>query len=166
MKIRNLIAATLVAASVVTAFAMPVMAANNGWTVENGKSVYYENGVKAQNKWVANGDKYYFICADGYTRPEWSMSAYDMSLANGTAVKTTAPAATVVTPAAAPALDMAEISRLEDNYFRRHSYNASYGQYDDNQHKAYCYCGEWSLAPHAWDRVDGKEKCHLCGQKR
>ena len=86
---------------------------------------------------------------------------------------TSIPAVTPVAGTITTALDaMTPLQRAnwEDNYFRRHSYDASYAQYDDANHKAYCACGEWALAGHNWVKTTKGdkeyEKCSLCGQSK
>ncbi len=41
-------------------------AVNNGWTLENGKWAYYENGVKLTNQWKKDSKGWCYLGADGY----------------------------------------------------------------------------------------------------
>lgn len=211
MTLKKLLASVFITACVSTMFAFTAFAATSGWAIENGQTVYYDNGVKVVNKWAANGDKYYYLNSMGYTSPDWTISATGGQLAGITPVASSvaAPSVAVTSPQAAAvnaynaALAQAQANAqaqalanaqaqalliaaakqaapvnesmltdqqkaaIEDNYFRRHSYTDHYEQYDSENHKACCACGEWMLAPHNFveeKNKDGKTRhvCSLC----
>lgn len=55
----------LLAASITAACAFTALA--DGWTMENGRWTYIQNGSKVTNEWRISGDGgYYYLGSDGY----------------------------------------------------------------------------------------------------
>ena len=73
MNIKKIFTAALIATGVMILSAVPAFAAQQGWANENGQYVYYDNGVKVTNKWVAGGATYYYVNSLGYTGKQWSL---------------------------------------------------------------------------------------------
>lgn len=162
---------------------VPAFAAGNGLSV-GADGAYYFNGVKVCSQWVDCGTYYGYAGADGKVSSGFCidktitgqraavLSVDQMSAAVMNPAAYTPATPVVLSPAVpvavAPLSELTEKQRanIEDNFFRRHYYNAGYEQYDDETHKAYCACGEWAFAGHAWFDDDGHDRCSLCGQRR
>lgn len=164
---------------------VPVFAANSA-LVAGADGAYYLNGVKITSQWVDCGTYYGYAGVDGKIMTNLAIAKSVVgekgavltieqmkgAVANpvvkpNTSVPAVTPVAGTVT---ASLSEMTPLQRAnwEDNYFRRHSYNFSYEQYDSENHKAFCACGEWAITPHNWVKAKKGDKeydkCSLCGQ--